>query len=57
MNTRTDLRSYAGEHEPPFNLPRVQDGEPRSVLDSWPFWICAPVIVCAIYVARAWGWI
>lgn len=30
-------------------------GEPRSLIDSWPFLVCGSVVAIAILLARAWG--
>lgn len=32
-------------------------GEPRSLIDSWPFLVCGLVIACGLLLARAWGWL
>ena len=31
-------------------------GEPRSLIDSWPFIVCLTLIACAILWARSQGW-
>lgn len=36
---------------------RFEDGEPRSLIDSWPFLVSFGIVVIILYVARAWGWI
>lgn len=35
----------------------VRDGEPRSLIDSWPFLVCGIVIAACLLAARAWGWV
>lgn len=38
---------------------RIQDrtGEPRSLIDSWPFIVCLGVVSVGLLLARAWGWL
>jgi len=51
-------RDPMGFDKPPFSLPpEVRDGEPESLVDSWPFLACLALIVCAILWARSQGWI
>lgn len=36
---------------------RLHDGEPHTILDSWPFIASGLVIACAILLLRVCGWL